>query len=394
MTPIPHRRTPVPHHLVAVLTVVMVVVGGCSTQTGKLDDYGRFEKVKPDLSPEVAQLLMMEFGVSAESLIQTRLPQIIERQADPGVAESVGAFGDGLLAGIRRTAWRVQPIGGAFDSAIFLEQVQRYLSSEGAKETLGPAVPDLEILVAGVVDIFRQSVNEILKEEDIYPETVTAWVDQNPIEKADLFRISPIPEVAEDASTRVNNALVAVADADFTARSLYNRLNAAIASIPQDVRTEIQRTILALKRESLVVNALIGMSRLGDGMKETAVAIAGVDKRLGRMQDLILVDVDRQRTDTIEAIQGERKIVLEALSAERELILQAISKERELVMADLRAMVFDDASGALAEVGETTRFAIDRSVVGIRNTVLLALLGFLAIGIVLVLLSNRLNRSK
>ena len=366
--------------LLAVACVGASAVGvGCSTRTGKLDDYARFEAVDPDLSPEVAQLLMMEFGVSAESLIQTRLPEILEQQTDPMVIESVQTFGDGLLAGIRRTAWRVQPIGGAFDSAIFLEQVRSFLAGDRAKETLGPAVPDLQGLVAGVDEIFRQSVNEILKEEDIYPENVRAWVQENPIEDANLFRASPIPQVADDASARVNDALVAVADADFTARSIYNRLNAAIASIPQDVRTEVQRSLRALKRESLVVNALIGLARLGDGMKETAVAISGVDQRLARMQDIILVEIDRQRLETIEVIQGEREIILETVAAERETILEAVSMEREAVMTELRSMVLDETSGALAGVGETANSAVDRVISGIQNTVLLGLLGLLMI---------------
>ena len=372
MISFPRLRTP-PVGFLAVVCIgamVMAAVGGCSTRTGRLDDYARFESVKDDLSPEVAQLLMMEFGVSAESLIQTRLTEILERQTDAQVIESVQVFGDGLLAGIRRTAWRIQPIGGAFDSAIFLEQVRRFLGSDRAKQTLGPSIPDLEALLAGVDEIFRQSVNEILKEEDIYPETVAGWVDENPIEDADLFRASPIPQVAEDASARVKDALGAVADVDFTTRSLYNRLSAAMASIPQDVRIEVQRGIRALKRESLVVNALIGLARLGDGMKETAVAISDVDQRLGRMQDIILVEIDRQRLQTIEVIQGEREIILETVADERQAILEAVSLEREAVMTELRAMVLDETSGALAGVGEAAESAVDRAISGIRDTVL------------------------
>ena len=392
MNPFPRLRALGPRLLAVVCIGATAVVVGCSTRTGKLEDYARFESVDPDLSPEVAQLLMMEFGVGAESLIQTRLPEILERQTDPMVIEAVQTFGDGLLAGIRRTAWRVQPIGGAFDSAVFLEQVRVFLAGDRAKETLGPAVPDLQRLVTGVDEIFRQSVNEILKDEDIYPDTVRVWVDENPIEGADLFRASPIPQVADDASARVNDALVAVADADFTARSIYNRLNAAIASIPQDVRTEVQRGLRALKRESLVVNALIGLARLGDGMKETAVAIIGVDRRLARMQDIILVEIDRQRLETIEVVQGERAIILETVAAERKAILEAVSMEREAVMTELRAMVLDENSGALAEVGATANSAVDRVVSGIQNTVLLGLLGLMAI-VVLALAFQAQRRS-
>lgn len=388
MPSISRLRTPALRLLAITFIGVMAVGGGCSTKTRKIDDYTRFEAVKPDLSPEVAQLLMMEFGVGAESLIQTRLPEILDQQTDAQVIESVQTFGDGLMAGIRRSAWRIQPIGGAFDSAVFLEQVRRFLASDRAGETLGPALPELEGLLVGIDAIFQRSVTEILKEEGTLPDMVSNWVDENPIEEADLFRASPMPQVAQDASAPVNDALVAVADADFTARSIFNRLNAAIASIPQDVRLEVQRGLRALKRESLVVNALIGLARLGDGMKETAVAISAVDQRLGRMQDIILVEIDRQRLQTIEVIQGEREIILETIEAERQAILEAVSQEREAVMTDIRSLVLDETSGALAAVSESANAAVDRAVSGIQNTVMLALLGLLTIVVLAVAFSR------
>jgi len=141
-----------------------------------------------------------------------------------------------------------------------------------------------------------------------------------------------------------------------------------------------------------VVNALIGLARLGDGMKETAVAITGVDQRLARMQDIILVEIDRQRLETIEVIQGEREIILETVAAERETILEAVSMEREAVMTELRSMVLDETSGALAGVGETANSAVDRVISGIQNTVLLGLLGLLMIVVLaLALQAQRRN---
>lgn len=359
--------------------LVIAVVTGCSTRTGKLDDYSRYDSVRTGLDPEVAKLLMSEFGISAESVIQTRIPRILESQTDVEVIDAVETFGTGFRAGILRAAWRLQPIGGAFDSAVFLEQVRRFLETETAKTALGPALPAIKDLWTAVFEEFRRSIDEILKNPSDYPSSVADAADAMEIVDISLFRSSPIPAVAADATILITDTLVAINDVDFTIGALYSRMNTVIASIPEDIRQQIDRSVRALLRESLVVNALVGLSRLGDGMKETAEALNGIERRLVRMQDIILVEVDRQRVQTIEAVQGEREIILKAVAVERAAILEAVTLERKAVMTELRAMVLDETSGALAGVGQTANSAVDRAISGIRGTVLLGLLGLFVI---------------
>ncbi len=372
--------------------LLIAAVAGCSTSPGKLDDYSRYDAVRTGLDPEVAKLLMSEFGISAESAIQTRIPLILESQTDVEVIDAVETFGTGFQAGLLRTAWRLQPIGAAFDSAVFLEQVRRFLETDTARTALGPALPAIKSLWGDVFKEFRRSIDEILKNPGDYPSLVAESADAMEITDVSLYRSSPIPAVATAATTSITDTLVAINDVDFTIGSLYTRMNVAIASIPEDIRRQIDRSVRTLMRESLVVNALVGLSRLGDGMKETAEALNGIDRRLGRMQDIILVDVDRQRVKTIEALKGEREIILEAVAAERAAILEAVTLERQAVMSELRAMVLDETSGGLAGVGLTANSAVDRVISGLQQTVMLAIAGFLLI-LVLAVAFRKSTRS-
>ncbi|MAC18646.1 MAG: hypothetical protein CMJ23_03015 [Phycisphaerae bacterium] len=343
-------------------------MAGCSGRTGQLDDYAKFEAIRNDLSPEVAQMLMSEFAISAESMIQSRIRRIVESQSDGEVIRSVQSFGDGLLEGIRHSGWRLQPVGAAFDSLVFLEQVEGFIRTRKAKVALGPALPAIETLVGDLDDLLRLSVDEFLAEEGVYPEMTQVWVEANPIKEIDLVRPSPIPEVAEEATRQITSAMIAVADVDFTLNSMYNRLNTALAAIPQDVRHQMERAIRSIMRESLVVNALVGFSRLGDGMKETALAISGVDERLGRMQQAILEEVDRQRLETVK------------------LLAEAVALERQAVMADVQAVIQTELSGGISDLGDRTDQVVDRAMFRLERLVLITMvIVILAIASVLVL---------
>lgn len=360
---------------------VLLGLGACSSQTGRLEDYSRYDSVRPDLDVEVAHMLMTEFGASAESLLQARLPALIEQQTDPVIATNLTAFGSSLMEGIRRSSWRLQPIGAAYDTAILLEQTRRFLESDTARRRLGSALPATRDLLVQVDDLFRLSAKEILRDGVEYSTAVEAWVDENPITDIDLVRVSPMPEVAEDTARRVSDALVAIADTDFAMNAFYNRINSALASMPTDVRQQIERAARAVLRESIVINALVGFARLGDGMKETAAAIAAVDRRIDRVTTVVLEDIERQRRDTILEIR-----------AEREAILEAVADERAALMADLERVVAEQTSEAGGRFEGSVRGAMTGLVSGIRSVVLIGLGGLLVVGLVLLLVVFGLSR--
>ena len=90
------------------------------------------------------------------------------------------------MEGIRRSSWRLQPIGAAYDTAILLEQTRRFLESDTARRRLGSALPATRDLLVQVDDLFRLSAKEILRDGVEYSTAVEAWVDENPITDIDL----------------------------------------------------------------------------------------------------------------------------------------------------------------------------------------------------------------
>ena len=282
MTPSLCRRFHLPALLVGLSFLVSIGTTGCSSKTGSLDDYRKFDEVRNDLTPETAQMLMIEFATSAESLIQSRIPQIVESQSDAEVIRSVQSFGDGLLEGIRISAWRLQPVGAAFDSLVFVEQVKGFLGTRQAKVALGGAFSRVEELVVDVEGILRLSVDEFLNDRGAYSEKTRVWVESNPIEGIDLVRPSPIPEVAETATRQITNAMAAVADVDFTLNSVYGRINTALAAMPQDFRHQLERAVLPGRRQRLVRGARLRRRRRAARARAAARDPAGPRRVLER----------------------------------------------------------------------------------------------------------------
>ena len=360
---------------------VLLGLGACSSQTGRLEDYSRYESVRPDLDVEVAHMLMTEFGAGAEALLHARVPALVEQQTDAVVAANLTTFGSSLMEGIRRSAWRLQPIGAAYDTAILLEQTRLFLDSDTARRRLGSALPATRELLGEVEELFRRSTREILREGVEYSTAVEQWVEDNRITDIDLVRASPMPEVAEDTARRVSDALVAISDTDFAVNAFYNRVNAALASMPADVRQQIERAARAVLRESIVVNALVGFARLGDGMKETAAAITAVDRRIDRITTVVLEDIERQRRDTISEIRAEREAILEAVAA-----------ERKALTTDLGRVVSEQTSEAGSRLQGGVLGATSDLVSGMRSVVLLGLAGLLVVGLVLLVAAFGLSR--
>ncbi|MEC8320685.1 MAG: hypothetical protein VX012_04695, partial [Planctomycetota bacterium] len=276
---------------------------------------------------------------------------------------------------------RLQPIGAAYDTAILLEQTRLFLDSDTARRRLGSALPATRELLGEVEELFRRSTREILREGVEYSTAVEQWVEDNRITDIDLVRASPMPEVAEDTARRVSDALVAISDTDFAVNAFYNRVNAALASMPADVRQQIERAARAVLRESIVVNALVGFARLGDGMKETAAAITAVDRRIDRITTVVLEDIERQRRDTISEIRAEREAILEAVAA-----------ERKALTTDLERVVSEQTSEAGSRLQGGVLGATSDLVSGMRSVVLLGLAGLLVVGLVLLVAAFGLSR--
>jgi hypothetical protein len=335
----------------------VLLLGACMPQSRPVEDYSRYDFIRNDLSPEVAQLLMQEYTATACGYFDQGVAKVAESQSKAEIAENVERFRDAGLAAIRRAGWRLQPVGAAFDSVILFDQMILYLDSDEAKAAFGPARADLITVVRRIEPLADDVMEKITVDPgSVRDEIVSTWVREHPLEGLELARMSPLLGVA-DQTDRLDDPLQTIARVQFNAAAAYARLNEALLTLPPDVRRQLEAVVRGVMREPLIVNALVGFARLGDGMKETGQALAAIDDHLDDHRDAILANVEQQRIAATDALAAERKAALETLAAERVAILETLAAERALVLEAIAT----ERQAVLAEVDRQTDKVMDRT---------------------------------
>jgi hypothetical protein len=361
----------------------VLLLGACMPQSRPVEDYSRYDFIRNDLSPEVAQLLMQEYTATACDYFDRGVGAVAAAQSDAEIAENVERFRDAGLTAIRRAGWRLQPVGAAFDSVILFDQMTAFLQSDEAKDAFGPAREGLVEVLARIRPLADEVMEKVAADAATAREDlVSTWVRENPLDGIELVRMSPLLRVA-DQTDRINDPLQTIARVQFSASAAYARLNEALLALPADVRRQIETVVRGVMREPLLVNALVGLARLGDGMKETGEALSAIDRHIDDHRDVVLADLERQRIAIIDAIGVERAMILEAVAAERTAVLAAIAAEREEVLAAVDLQV----DKALDRTDSLVTTSIDRVVGGVTDGIarILTGLGITLVGIVMLL---------
>ena len=365
------------------LLLPALALPACMPQGRPVEDYSRYDFIRNDLSPEVAQLLMQEYTATACDYFDRGVGAVAAAQTDAEIAENVERFRDAGLTAIRRAGWRLQPVGAAFDSVILFDQMTAFLQSDEAKDAFGPAREGLVEVLARI----RPLADEVMEKVAVDAATaredlVSTWVRENPLDGIELVRMSPLLRVA-DQTDRINDPLQTIARVQFSASAAYARLNEALLALPADVRRQIETVVRGVMREPLLVNALVGLARLGDGMKETGEALSAIDRHIDDHRDVVLADLERQRISIIDAIGVERAMILEAVAAERTAVLAAIAAEREEILAAVDVQV----DKALDRTDSLVTTSVDRVVGGVTDGIarILTGLGITLVGIVMLL---------
>ena len=365
------------------LLLPALALPACMPQGRPVEDYSRYDFIRNDLSPEVAQLLMQEYTATACDYFDRGVGAVAAAQTDAEIAENVERFRDAGLTAIRRAGWRLQPVGAAFDSVILFDQMTAFLQSDEAKDAFGPAREGLVEVLARIRPLADEVMEKVAADAATAREDlVSTWVRENPLDGIELVRMSPLLRVA-DQTDRINDPLQTIARVQFSASAAYARLNEALLALPADVRRQIETVVRGVMREPLLVNALVGLARLGDGMKETGEALSAIDRHIDDHRDVVLADLERQRIAIIDAIGVERAMILEAVAAERTAVLAAIAAEREEILAAVDVQV----DKALDRTDSLVTTSVDRVVGGVTDGIarILTGLGITLVGIVMLL---------
>ena len=313
-----------------------IPLAACTPRGRQVQGVENYPMVRSDLDLEVAQLLMQEYVVSAVELVRSGVDEITATTMKEEQRRNLRSFENAAIDGIRRAGLRLQPIPAAYDSWILLEQLMGFVGSEAGAAAFGSHRDSLMATLDRIQGCFYEAVDQIIVDrEAARTGRIAAWAEEHPITTVDLSRVSPLVVVADDTD-RIGDTFEVLASTQFIANAAYARLHEALISLPDDVRRQLESAIQGVLREPAVAAALVGLARLGDGMKELAAAVEGLDRglegKLNRLSNRLTGEIDRQRQDTIVALQAERVAVSELLLRQEERLVIELERQVDAVL--------------------------------------------------------------
>ena len=416
--------------LTPILAVVWVLpISGCNVIKPRVERYDAYPAIRNDLSPELAQLLLQDYSASATSVVDQAMQEIVDVSDDPEVIDHALRFRAAAVAEIRRAALRVNPIAGALDSWVLLQQLQTFLFDGPGKTAFEGQMEIVDRMMVGLIRDLDVAVERMLDDRELAKETVDAFASSHPILSMSLSRPSVISPVAND-DDRLRTLMDSVASFEFLANAAYYRLGSAIDDLPQDLRWQSEIVIREVFADPQIADAIESLDELDGHMRSVGIAIEAIPtsldengegivksieflsqkatdeisvtveegvERIGEIAEIERVgaqrDIERQRLETIEVLQAEREVVLEAITKQRVALVEDLSRERDVTIKMLQDMIATQTDTIIEGAGNRAETAIDRAISGMLLVVGVGLGGVVIIMVVLTRFLRRPARS-
>ena len=370
---------------------------------------------KNGVSATELRLRLYELPGQLGAMVETTADRIRVESSDPAVRRRALLWkADGTPA-LYTAALRPDPLAGALDLWLLVEQMHLYFREGVGKNAFGAQQPLAITTVTRMLAITRETVAALVGGPEALERgaaRVQQFARSHPIEAGFSARDTALIELARLAEAE-SGMLASVGQATETLSDISLRLNAYVTLVPKVARwqaelaaeevtgrdslrgtlDDIQAIGDAARRASSLLADIPGAAReasvpvrelLDQQRTEVLAAIPGaareasvpVRELLDQQRTEILAAVDRERLTISEFITAEREAALAVVSEERRAALASISQERAVVLAALDAMAkrsIEDASGRARGMAD---YVFGRALILIAASALLFAAGY------------------
>jgi hypothetical protein len=241
-------------------------------------------------------------------------------------------------------AFRMDPLLGFIDTWALATQMRMAFEPGGLLENMFDEQSEraIEATQRGEA-LFVELAPVMLEDHEPMRQRVLEWAPEYPIGDLRLGRTSVL-DVAERApAAQYRTSAFGVGEMQTTMEDLNARA-------PMLLEAAIQRTLWAMELlwtergldgsvASIVEDAGsidTSASRIADGVDSVVAALGQLDSLswvIERERTAVLLDLDRQRVETLSALSAERIAVLDAIDVQFTAMLETLSSERALIMA-------------------------------------------------------------
>jgi hypothetical protein len=290
------------------------------------------------LSSRQLGLLLTDYAKSFADTVKYSADLIQERTSDLSSRRAALLWKIRAVPGVYTVASHEDPMFGLADLWILSIQQRELFSRDEMPGLFGEeqyiALAAARQLEAGIRTIARQT----LKTEETFADLekfVEEFAAQHPIENMSLARDSIGPFYIDFMQDRtdLSQALGAVGDYAETALTL---AMIGLNHVPEMARWQAELTLLDAETFPVIGRAVETMDVLEGAVVDLRSVAVDMPEFIDAQREAILLDVERQRVETLREIELLRRAVFIDIGLEREAVLAGLEQQIQLVLDGLR----------------------------------------------------------
>jgi hypothetical protein len=308
------------------------------------------------------RLRIYELPAQFGAIIESASDRIRAESSDPAVRRQALLWkADGIPA-LYSAALRPDPLAGAFDLFLFIEQMSLYFREGAGKNVFSAQQPLATAAVDRMLAIARETAASLTNDPEVLKRR-TALVEQfarsHPIEGAFSSRDTALIELARLSESKNSGTLASVGLATETLSDISLRLNAYVTLLPKVARWQGELAADEVMGRDSLRGTLDDFDAMGEAAR-SANSLLGdipgvardaggpIGELLDQQRKELLAAVDRERLTMTSFITSEREAALAKVSEERRAAMASVTQERIAALAAVDALVktsIEDASG-------------------------------------------------
>jgi hypothetical protein len=315
-----------------ILSVIMVVTilltfNGCFSAR---KDTALMREAGIDVSITEYKLRLREFGYRFAGIVELSADEIISKTSDNEIKKQALLWEIYAIPAMIRSLSMNDPLAAGIDSWILSVQMLQYFEDGYGKDIFGEyqdiAISASKLIVNDIENLARglKGADDISKGQKITED----WTKNNPIKNNKFLRLSAIDSVASMIGSEDINLGSTAENIATSIDELKNQVTLYTNYLPKQIKWQAQYELYNFLGDSLIENSFNNIDRVILSTEKISKMIEESPELVKEIQLSTLLEMDKQRLETLGMISQERIAILEAVTMERIAILEQIHNER------------------------------------------------------------------
>jgi hypothetical protein len=222
------------------------------------------------------------------------------------------------------------PFAAGLDAWILSVQMLQYFEDGYGKDLFGEhqdiAITASKLIISDVENVARETkvMHDISRGQKITKE----WTKKNPIKNNRFLRISAIDTVAHIIGSQGFDLGTSVESIAISVYELKDQVTLYTNYLPKQIKWQAEYELYNFLGDSLIENSLSNIDRVVLSTERISKVIEESPDLVREIHLLTLLEMDKQRLETMEMISQERIAILDAVTIERIATMEQIHNER------------------------------------------------------------------